>query len=752
MRTQVFGVLLFGFANLAALSSAQEISLEFPEDRVVGLVQIRTAVDAKGDRSIYDGWTTLSEATGSVSIPANHDVCLRVDRAGGRDLSFLETLPPDSLFGLMFFGSKTEDEQVNHVAKLSGLRWLYIRDTRITGAGLAPIGQLENLEILNYDAHYSDGQGNVKSMAPSRLGDKLTMHGFDDDSIKVLASCQKLHSVSLSMCPITYRSLLTLGQLKNLETLAIQDIEVTDKGLELFTNLKQLRWLSIGNYWSGSQVNDRAAAKLARIEGLTSLSLRGSQITAKSLESFASMPNLEYLSVEEVDFAPDDFKKLSGSSSLKRLFADWKHQQWRDYGETLASIKTLEQVGQNLFVDRKSLGHLLTLPNLKQLSVMSDETVDDFAGIGAQLAACKQLEELWLQEISISDDDLLAIHDLKEMRRVSLFRTQVRGPGFQVLSEFPKLEGFNVSGLDDLEVDLTQVPQLSNTLEFVGFDDVELPADPAWYLRFASISSAQIGALILDKHVHGMTSWQDLETLQISESALSEKAVEQFLKFPKLEYLSFAGAFTIDGLSVLNEHPTLRRINVSSPYIQSDDMAELERLLPQFTVRIGGAERCIFPGLSDGILRESSTQRVAQDKLEGSTVPGLEVIEWLGTKQFDGWGSLQGKVVLLTFWTPQARRLDEHFQQLKSIHDEFGNETFEIVEIHRQTDDAGLSKGYVADFKPPWFVGVDDSGKTAGAFLNEGLQHHLVDGDGVLRVVGFAELGMTEAILGLIDE
>jgi hypothetical protein len=167
----------------------------------------------------------------------------------------------------MLFGSRTEDDQVEHISHLTGLRWLYLRDTRITGAGLASVASLENLEILIYGAHYSDGS--------------------------------------------------------------------------------------------------------------------------------------------------------------------------------------------------------------------------EFEGIGPQLAACSTLEDLWLQQVSITDDDLLALKDLTQLRRLPLYRTAVRGPGLQVLSELPNLEGLSLSGLEPDALDLESLPQLPSTLDHIDFSAVTLPSyildfKPTW--------------------------------------------------------------------------------------------------------------------------------------------------------------------------------------------------------------------------------------------------------------------------------
>lgn len=74
--------------------------LTFPSDRVVGTLEARTIKDRGSLEELRGGWISLGAATGSVLIPDNREVMLWISADAAKDMSFLEALPPDSLYGL----------------------------------------------------------------------------------------------------------------------------------------------------------------------------------------------------------------------------------------------------------------------------------------------------------------------------------------------------------------------------------------------------------------------------------------------------------------------------------------------------------------------------------------------------------------------------------------------------------------------------------------------------------------------------
>ncbi len=91
-----------------------------------------------------------------------------------------------------------------------------------------------------------------------------------------------------------------------------------------------------------------------------------------------------------------------------------------------------------------SLAHLATLPALKRLSLLSVSRVTD-AGL-VHLKELTDLEELELDDASISDDGLAHLSGLSKLQRLSLRDTAVTDAGLAHLEGLPRLRTLMLDG------------------------------------------------------------------------------------------------------------------------------------------------------------------------------------------------------------------------------------------------------------------------------------------------------------------
>lgn len=87
-------------------------------------------------------WQELGPAQGTVQVPPNQELLLVVYPEWKDDLSPLSDLGKDDLQSLHLRPAPIGDDQLAHVAHLTGLRTLDLRDTKITDAGLDRIAEL----------------------------------------------------------------------------------------------------------------------------------------------------------------------------------------------------------------------------------------------------------------------------------------------------------------------------------------------------------------------------------------------------------------------------------------------------------------------------------------------------------------------------------------------------------------------------------------------------------------------------------
>src|SRR5579875_3563335 len=97
--------------------------LEFPEDRVVGVIYIRPVTDEPPNVTEFGAitsWNGLAPATGRVAVPGAMAVKLRVNRSAAQDLAFLRHLQPNDLQELDLRFTSLPDEQLAYLSELVG--------------------------------------------------------------------------------------------------------------------------------------------------------------------------------------------------------------------------------------------------------------------------------------------------------------------------------------------------------------------------------------------------------------------------------------------------------------------------------------------------------------------------------------------------------------------------------------------------------------------------------------------------------
>ncbi|MCE5228699.1 glycosyltransferase [bacterium] len=93
-------------------------------------------------------WTELGPARGEVTVPPKSELMLVVSRKCAADLSALSKLKPDDIQSIHMRQAAIGDDQLAHLARLTGLRTLDLRDSKITDAGVTQLRDLPNLKML----------------------------------------------------------------------------------------------------------------------------------------------------------------------------------------------------------------------------------------------------------------------------------------------------------------------------------------------------------------------------------------------------------------------------------------------------------------------------------------------------------------------------------------------------------------------------------------------------------------------------
>jgi beta-lactamase regulating signal transducer with metallopeptidase domain/Leucine-rich repeat (LRR) protein len=589
--------------------------LHFPADRSLGTVLVQNASLQHEfrngffywiDNGISGKWRVLAEARGNVAIPAGQRVSLAISREGWRDLSALNELAYDDIYQLSFAGlgnslqpemyrqqgffdlKDAGDEVMPHVAHLTGLRILLLRQTDVTGEGLRYLDQLKSLEEL---------------YVPPRT---------DDIGLTHVAKLTGLKRLYFGENSVTNKGLAKLAALRNLEELDLFGKQIGDAGLVHLAKLPNLRHL----WLTGRQFTDAGIAHVSRIRSLRTFSPQSTSIISdKGLEYLSTLPNLERLSLHHNERITDRgmihvvrmpaLRQLdvggthisdAGLAHLQRL----KNLEWLElpYDATQAGLTSLlaKQTilrhlgcpGSTLATYGDGLLRLIgNMPHLEELFVGSSDFTDD--GV-AELVRCNKLRRLIIMHSPITNKAVGHIGRLKELELLQITGSKATTSGIAQINGLTNLtslmvspvrpdKGFiDISGLKKLkQLWLTPPPNKDDPKR--GFRDGDL----ACLARLERLDDVQIigPGEITDSGLAYLAGLTRLRRLCMEGPGVTDVGLAHLSKMQHLDLLRIGGNITEEGLSSLARHPTLGSLSITSTSTQPLSPEALMKLRAQ---------------------------------------------------------------------------------------------------------------------------------------------------------------------------
>jgi len=350
-----------------------------------------------------------------VRLPELSHLSLVQTDVSSADLAHLRGLP--RLTWLALDKTKINDSAIEHLRELKKLQELGLVGTAVTDAGVEQLRlALPNCRLradepdphrlaarwaLSHGGAVTiDEAGTPRTLerlaslptGPCRVTaiDLSTARGLDGESLKPLAACKDLASLSLSGVPVTDEALADIAGLTGLRKLTLSKTRITDEGL------KQL---------------DKLAA-------LESLDLGSTRMNGSGLES------------------------LSGLAGLKHLYAD--HCRLTDAAlPAIARHTPLETLvlSYNTLLTDRGLAALADLKDLRRLELAGTGVTDALAD---QIGKYEQLTRLDLSGTKVSDAMLSPLANHKHLERLYLHSTRVTDGGIGGLSQVRTLKQLDV--------------------------------------------------------------------------------------------------------------------------------------------------------------------------------------------------------------------------------------------------------------------------------------------------------------------
>lgn len=203
--------------------------IEFPHERSLGVFGVRDA----GDPCSLD-FEVRGTAQGTVVVPAGKDSVLEVSTAAVRNgLEPVSRLAPDSLDFVSFLRApNARDDDVAHLAGMTGVRMLDLYGTQISDSSCAVIGGLTSLEWLSF-----------------------TGVGITQGGVRQLGALDRLVRLSLKRTRVTDAVIDTLLGLPNLRWLSLSETMVSPRGVLRLRDAASLRMLAVTRCFAGGDID-----------------------------------------------------------------------------------------------------------------------------------------------------------------------------------------------------------------------------------------------------------------------------------------------------------------------------------------------------------------------------------------------------------------------------------------------------------------------------------------------------------------
>jgi internalin A len=299
---------------------------------------------------------------------------------------------------------------------LTGLRKLYLSDTRPTDDELANLAGLTRLEALWVDFSQVTDAGlahlaGLKSLTELRLE---SGGPFSDAAMVHLSVMVGLTELDLPNSRLTEAGIAHLQRLTKLTRLDLKKTQVTDAGIAHLAGMKSLTELQLD---TSGPLSDLAMSQIAGMSQLETLSLHGPGVTDSGLAHLAGLSELAML-------------YLDGSSVTGLGLAN------------LARLIKIEYLGlSNTKLTDSGLDHLAELPSLLSLN-LSNTAVSD-AGL-AHLAKSPHLWKLDLDGTAVTDAGLAVLTGIPTLRLLHLDGTKVTDAGLARSRGAPALVALSV--------------------------------------------------------------------------------------------------------------------------------------------------------------------------------------------------------------------------------------------------------------------------------------------------------------------
>jgi internalin A len=279
------------------------------------------------------------------------------------------------------------DDQFQSVFSFPRLRHLALGESGITGASIARLPELNELESLDVsddrindtwmagicdcrhlkklvvaDSHLITRAGLAHLSALLNLED-LVWLSADDAVMQSIAELKHLKKLVITSPKVTDVGMKVVAGFKELEVICLNTAAITNAGMQSLSKLGQLRHVRL----TGTAIGDPGLQKLAQQQHIVSLELGYTKVSDSGLRSLGNWSALEGLSLLNTNVGDEGLNSIAGLKKLRNL--DLSSTKITDEGlKSIAQLHGLELLG--LSDTRVTDAGLSNLQSLKRLEIL----------------------------------------------------------------------------------------------------------------------------------------------------------------------------------------------------------------------------------------------------------------------------------------------------------------------------------------------------------------------------------------------
>ncbi len=208
----------------------------------------------------------------------------------------------------LYIGDSLADADLEHLSELRNLRSLSLTNAdQVTDKGLKSLRKLTQLRFLDVRESRIAGPGleHLKSLTELREV-RLVNSDVSGPGLEYLKDAPELSSVSLTGSPVTDSGLAHLSQLENVTGAVLDGTRITDSGLRFLARLDKLAGLILDD----TAVTGSGLAHLRTLPRITSLSLVRCTINDSHTAYLKELESLRSLDLNETDMSEEGLGRL----------------------------------------------------------------------------------------------------------------------------------------------------------------------------------------------------------------------------------------------------------------------------------------------------------------------------------------------------------------------------------------------------------------------------------------------------------